>query len=128
MGILQCKIDLLKLKNACVINVNGNAGVKKGVFIPIEDNNLFVSSNSAYINFVAFETLRPGKFGETHIVKQSFGKEILSKMSEEEKKEIPIIGNIRPLEKNNTQQHVEAATYTTTTSSRKEEDADSLPF
>lgn len=133
MENFQGSIDLLKLKNACVINVNGDNGAKKGIFIPFEDNNVFVTryetntAKAAYLGFAAFKSRKPGKFGDTHVIKLSFNKESLSKMSEEEKRLIPIIGNMKPLEKSNPRKEVEA-TETITTVSNKKEDDDSLPF
>ena len=130
MGNFQGKFDFLKLKNACIINVKGKTGEKQGVFIPIEDNKLFVSkdgsnrSKGAYLNFVAFGNEQPGKFGDTHMIKQSFGKDTRSKMSEEEKRAIPILGNMKPMEFNNATHAVE----TTVAPVAHEEDDESLPF
>ena len=114
MSNFQGKIDFLKLKNACVISVNGKSGAKKGVFVPIEDNGLFVTTDEnnkvkgAYLNFAAFENKRVGKYGDTHMIKQSIGKDARSKMSEEEKRSIPILGNMKPMELQNASQAVEA--------------------
>lgn len=114
MGNFQGNFDFLKLKNACIINVKGKTGEKQGVFIPIEDNELFVSKDEsnrakgAYLNFVAFENKKPGKFGDTHIIKQSLDKDTRSKMSEEEKRAIPILGNMKPMELQNVAKTVEA--------------------
>ena len=114
MSNFQGKIDFLKLKNACVISVNGKSGAKKGVFVPIEDNGLFVTTDGnnkvkgAYLNFAAFENKRVGKYGDTHMIKQSIGKDARSKMSEEEKRSIPILGNMKPMELQNASQAVEA--------------------
>lgn len=130
MGNFQGNFDLLKLKNACIINVKGKTGEKQGVFVPIEDNKLFVSKDEsnrakgAYLNFVAFENKYPGKFGDTHMIKRSFDKDTRSKMSEEEKRAIPIIGNMKPMEFNNATHAVEAPVAPVV----QEEEDDSLPF
>lgn len=131
MGNFQGNFDFLKLKNACIINVKGKTGEKQGVFVPIEDNKLFVSKDEsnktkgAYLNFVAFENKQPGKFGDTHMIKQSIGKDARSKMSDEEKRAIPIFGNMKPMEFNNATHAVEAPVET---SYNKEEDSSDLPF
>lgn len=128
MSNFQGKFDFLKLKNACVISVNGKSGVKKGVFVPIEDNNLFVSTDEnnkakgAYFNFAVFENKQVGKYGDTHMIKQSIGKDARSKMSDEEKRAIPILGNMKPMELQNASQAVE----TPVAPSVQEED--DLPF
>lgn len=130
MGNFSGRQDLLKFKNACVISVKGKTGSKKGVFIPIEDNNLFVTSDdnnkakSVYFDFMAFETRNPGKFGDTHMIKQSLDKDTRSKMSEEEKRAMPIIGNMKPMEFQNAAQTVEAPVAPVV----QEEEDDSLPF
>ena len=130
MSNFQGKFDFLKLKNACVISVNGKSGAKKGVFIPIEDNSIFVSTDEnnkakgAYFDFAAFETKQPGKFGDTHLIKQSIGKDARSRMSEEEKRAMPILGNMKPMEFNNATHAVEPPVAPV---SHEEED-ESLPF
>lgn len=129
MSNFQLKLDFLKFKNACVISIKGKKESKKGVFIPIEDNNIFVSAGdndkakSSYIDLVAFETKNVGKYGDTHMIKQSLDKETRSKMTEEEKREIPIIGNMKPMEFQNAAQTVEAPVVNV-----EQEEDDSLPF
>lgn len=104
MGNFQGKLDFLKFKNSCVISVKGKTGEKKGVFVPIEDNGLFVTTDEnnkakgAYFNFAVFENKQVGKYGDTHMIKQSIGKDARSKMSDEEKRAIPILGNMKPME------------------------------
>ena len=39
------KLNLLKFKNSCVVTVKGATSTKRGVFIPIEDNNIFISAD-----------------------------------------------------------------------------------
>ena len=41
------KLNLLKFKNACLISVKGRTETKKGIFIPIDDNHVFVSADDA---------------------------------------------------------------------------------
>lgn len=123
------KFDFLKLKNACVISVNGKSGAKKGVFIPIEDNNLFVSTDEnnkakgAYFNFAVFENKQPTKFGDTHMIKPNLDKETRTSMSEEERRAVPIIGSMKPFEIQHSSQTVEAQTVDTSNN-----DVDDLPF
>ena len=130
MGSFLGKINFLKLKNACVISVNGNTGQKKGVFIPIEDNNIFVSTDDsnkakgAYLKFAVFEAQPPGKFGDTHMIKQSFDRNARSKMSDEEKRAMPILGNMKPMEFYGETQESE---YSADSMTQKRDD-DSLPF
>jgi len=67
------------------------------IVIPIETNNLFKGKEGAvYLDIIAFD-VKDSKFGDTHLVKQSLPKEIRDKMSEEEVKKMPIIGNLKVL-------------------------------
>ena len=68
------KLNLLKFKNSCFVTVKGATSTKRGVFIPIEDNNIFISADDnlkakgAYIDSTAWEKQSPGKYGDTHRV------------------------------------------------------------
>lgn len=129
MGNFQGKLDFLKFKNSCVISVKGKTGEKKGVFVPIEDNGLFVTTDEnnkakgAYFNFAVFENKYVGKYGDTHMIKQSIDKDTRSKMSDEEKRAIPILGNMKPMEFNNATHAVEPPVAPVS-----HEEEDSLPF
>lgn len=94
MGRISTKINLAALKNAAIITSGKNKDVDC-ILIPIEQNNLYRSDKGAvYLDLIGFETpvdKRKGK--DTHLVKQSLSKEIQDKMTEEEKKAMPILGN-----------------------------------
>ena len=134
MGNFQGKLDFLKFKNSCVISVKGKTGEKKGVFVPIEDNGLFVTTDEnnkakgAYFNFAVFETKQPGKFGDTHMIKQSLDKDTRSKMSEEEKRAIPIIGNMRPLDSQSPSVPQNDIVTTASPAAPQDNDDSNLPF
>lgn len=122
------KLNFLKLKNACILTVQGKSAAKKGVFIPIDDNHLFITAGDdqkargAYIDFMAWENQQPGKYGDTHGIRQSLPKEARERMTEEQLKSVPYFGNMKPYEAKNASQTVEApATYV-------EEATDELPF
>lgn len=122
------KMNLLKFKNACIITVQGKSASKKGVFIPIEDNAIFVTAGDdqkargAYIDFMAWENRQPGKFGDTHSLRQSLAKEVRERMSEEEQKAVPYFGNMKPYDAPNSAQTVEAPI------AQVDENIDDLPF
>lgn len=69
--------------------------------IPIEENNIFISTDennrpkAAYLDLTAWELKNP-KYEETHMIKQSLSKEIREKMTDEEKKAMPILGGLKP--------------------------------
>lgn len=122
------KINLLRFKNACIVSVKGKTATKKGVFIPIEDNHLFISADEdlrakgAYLDAIAWTNQQPGKYGDTHAIRQSLAKEVRDRMTEDEKKEIPFIGNMKPYEQANASDSI-SAPYT-----EVDQDLDQLPF
>jgi hypothetical protein len=85
------KLNLLKLKRAGVMQIPGRTEVLRCLVIPIEENNIFISTDennrpkAAYIDLTAWELKNP-KYDETHMVKQSLPKEVREKMTDEEKK------------------------------------------
>lgn len=122
------KLNLLKFLNACIVTVKGNTSTKRGVFIPLDDNNVFVSADEnmkprgAYIDFIAFENQQPGKYGDTRSLRQSLAKEVRERMTDEELKAVPYIGNMKPYEIPNAARTVEAPQATV------DEGMDDLPF
>ena len=100
-------LNLLKLKNACIITVKGKTESKKGVFIPIQENDLYVAMDESlkpkgvHLGLSSWELKQKGQYGDTHLLKQSFSIEFRELMSEDELKNTPILGNMKPLEKAN---------------------------
>ena len=94
MGRISTKINLTAFKNAAVIK-SGKNGDVDCILIPIEQNHFFKSEKGAiYLDLVGFETPKEKRKGkDTHLVKQSFSKEVRDAMSEEEEKALPILGN-----------------------------------
>ena len=94
MGNISTKINLAGLKNAAIIKSGKNKDVDC-ILIPIAQNNLFKSEKGAvYLDLQGFE-YKSQKEGskDTHLVKQSLPKEVFDKMSDEDKKAMPILGN-----------------------------------
>lgn len=95
-------LNLLKLKRAGIMQIQGRTGVLRCLVIPVEDNNIFVTTDennhpkAAYIDLTAWELKNP-KYDETHMIKQSLPKEVRKKMTDEEKKAIPILGGLKPV-------------------------------
>lgn len=122
------KFNLLKFKNSCIVSVKGKSETKRGVFIPIDDNNLFISADEnlkpkgAYIDFTAWENQQPGKYGDTHSIRQSLAKEVRERMTDDELKAVPYFGNMKPYTLENAAKTVEAP------SSQVDEGLEDLPF
>jgi hypothetical protein len=86
---MQYKSAIMKVKNKSGVEVDC-------VAIPIELNNLFKGEKGVYADFVAFDIKNPkADSKDTHLVKQSLPKDILEKMSDEDKNALPIFGNLR---------------------------------
>ncbi|MEN6387147.1 MAG: hypothetical protein ABFD79_18365 [Phycisphaerales bacterium] len=95
MSNINGKINLMQLK-AVRMTMKGKTGPLDCVVLPIEANSLFVGDKGIYLDIIAFEiTNKKGESKDTHIVKQSLSKEIFEKMTDEQKKDMPIIGNLR---------------------------------
>lgn len=85
------KLNLLKLKRAGIMQIQGRTEVLRCLVIPIEDNSIFVTTDennhpkAAYLDLTAWELKNP-KYDETHMIKQSLPKEVREKMTDEEKR------------------------------------------
>lgn len=93
MGNISTKINLGALKNATILKMGKTQ--LDCIVIPIDQNHLYKTDKGAvYLDLVGFEINNPKPDQkDTHLVKQSFSKDILAKMTDEEKKSYPILGN-----------------------------------
>ena len=95
MANISAKINLRQLKNVVRSITGKNGNPVECLIIPIKENNLFFGEKGIYLDLQAFELKdRKPDQKDTHIVKQSFPKEVFDKMSEQEKKDMPILGNM----------------------------------
>lgn len=129
----QEKLNLLKFNKAFTMPIKGKTGIiKQCVCIPIEDNHLFVSADEnlkakavyADINVNQYENGK-SQYGDTHYLRLSVPKEVREKMTEEEKKAIPYLGNMKPSQ---LQQAQSAELPINGVYAVPEEDLDDLPF
>ena len=93
MSRIRGKMNLAKL-----VSVVRKRKTKSGeeidvLIIPIKKNNLYLSQKGAvYLDIVAFES---GSIKEyTHMVKQSIGGDVYKAMTDQEKRDKPILGNL----------------------------------
>lgn len=95
MSRISGKINLLQLF-AVRKMINGQAGLTECLVIPIAKNKLFIGEKGIYLDLIAFEIANPKEgFKDTHILKQSFSKEVREAMSEEDLKKLPILGGLQ---------------------------------
>lgn len=95
MGNISVKINLASFVGASIIKSGKNKDVDC-IIIPIELNRFFKSEKGAvYCDLMAFELKnRKPDQKDTHLVKQSFSKEVRDAMTDEQKKDQPIVGNL----------------------------------
>ena len=101
MSNFGIKIDLSKLSGASVVELTGRSGVPtKCVVIPVEANHIFVGQKGVYLDLCAFEMKNP-QYEATHTIKQSLPKAVRDSMTDEQRKALPIVGDLKPLGNNN---------------------------
>ena len=97
MSRISGKLNLLQL-HAVVKMITGQNGPVECLVIPLAKNRLFKGDKGIYLDVIGFEIdLEKRKEGnkDTHILKQSFSKEVRESMSEDELRSLPILGNLQ---------------------------------
>ena len=94
MSNLTVRINLRQLKHE-VKEILGKTAPVKCLIIPIVENNLFEGEKSVYLDLSGYEIRdRVQDRKDTHLLKQSFSKPVYEAMSEEQRRNLPIIGNV----------------------------------
>lgn len=120
MSNFSIKVDLLKFAGAKVVTVKG----EQAILIPTELNQeLFVGQKGAYMNLTAIELKEPSQYGDTHFIKGNLPRDVFDKMSEEERRSQPILGNMRALDAQK-----KAAPAVSASKAEEVEVEDDLPF
>lgn len=91
------KADLLKVNGAFVTNLKGKTATKRCLVIPVDDSGMFLGEKGCYLNMTAIE-MREARYGDTHCVKVSLPKEQYETMTEDERKNTPILGGMHVIE------------------------------
>ena len=110
MSNYNLRIALTKIKGAKVMEVEGRTCKKLCVVIPIDNEEGTVQDcyeskidgmpttkplNDVQLNLTAFE-FSEKKYGQTHGLKASFSKKRMERMTEEELRSMPFVGNMKP--------------------------------
>ena len=123
MKTITGKINLLNL-NGVVKMIPGKLGPVECLVFPLEKNKLFKGEKGIYLDLIAFE-IDPAKRKEgskdTHLIKQSFSKEVREAMTEDELKALPILGNLQVWDGETTERPPISSTTTLS-------EIDDLPF
>lgn len=91
MSNISIDLNLRQLKHAIITTKKGS----KCLLIPIEENQLIEGEKGIYLNATGFEIKnKSDEQKNTHLVKQSFKKEVYEVMTDDQKKAMPILGNL----------------------------------
>lgn len=97
MNSYVVRLDLLKLAGASLVDLKGKSGaVQRCVVLPVESARLFVGEKGVYLEMSAFG-VENSRYGDTHMLKQRVARSVLETMDEEERRMLPILGNMRPM-------------------------------
>ena len=93
MSNFSTKLNLASLKHTRKL-LKGQSGEIDCLIIPINENNLFKGEKGLYLDLYHIELKTP-KEGQknTHLVKQNLPKDLYDKMTDEERKAMPIFGS-----------------------------------
>jgi len=92
--MITLKLNFTQLKHA-VRKMKGESGEMDCLIIPIESNALYRGDKGIYLEMIAFEVKEKKDSKDTHLIKQSFSKEVRKGMTDEQLKSLPILGNMR---------------------------------
>ena len=115
------KVNLLSLGGAFIANIQGKSAKKRCICIPVEDAHLYEGEKGVYLNMNMWVS-KNSQYGDSHYLTQNLPKEVRDAMTEEEKKSLPILGNVKVMELP-PKQMIEAVEVPTAT-----DDLDDLPF
>lgn len=123
MSNFGIKIDCLKLKGAFLRNLQGKTSTKRCLIIPVDEcNGMFLGEKGCYLNLTAIEMQEP-KYSDTHCIKPDIPREQREAMTEEEQRNIPILGGMHAIERKQQSMNVG-----TTIGQEAFADDDDLPF
>jgi hypothetical protein len=98
MSNFSIKLNLSLLTGAFVTDLKGKYSTKRCLCIPIDEANLFQGQKGCYVDLTAIE-VQNSQYGDTHCVKQNLPSDVYSKMTEGERRAMPILGNVKPFKK-----------------------------
>ena len=99
----QAKFDIKKLNKAFVYGIQGKTEKVDCVCIPVSE--FYHGKNGElYCTLSIIERNSIGQYGDSHMMKQQLEKASYQALNEEQKKNIPIIGNMQPSKFGNQQQ------------------------
>ena len=98
MSNFGIRIDLLKLQGAFMRNLKGSTATKRCLIIPVDDcDSIFLGEKGCYLNMTGIEMENP-QYSDTHCIKGDLPKEKREAMTDEQKRALPILGGMRPIQ------------------------------
>ena len=95
MANITIKLNLTQFKSVIKTLPTQSGSLVDCVVLPIETNHFFRGEKGVYVDLIAFELKQKREDSkDTHSVKQSFSKEYLEQLSQEEKNNMPFIGSL----------------------------------
>ena len=104
MSNYSIRLNLLKVPGAGTINLQGKTAVKRCLVIPLDESEMFEGEKGLYLDLQAIE-LREQKYDQTHMVKIQVSSETYKKMTEQERKNTPIVGSMKEFIKKQEPKH-----------------------
>jgi len=93
MGNISIKLNLRQLKSH-VMKLKGKSGMIDCLVLPVEANCLFVGEKGIYLDLYGYEIKeRKPDRKQTHIIKQSFPEDVYRLFNDDDKKNLPIVGD-----------------------------------
>lgn len=98
MSNLKIKLNLAALKHVVRKEKRKDGSEVECLIIPIDQNYLYRGDKGMYLDLTAIESKEGPKAGykDTHFIKQSLPKEVYDKMTDDQRKSTPIMGNLFP--------------------------------
>lgn len=94
MGNISIKINVAQLKHVKREFTGKDGNKVLCLVIPIDENKMFQGEKGVYLDITAIEIKnKTGDSKDTHLLKQSFSKEVYDGMTQGERESYPILGN-----------------------------------
>lgn len=101
MGNITLKLNLTQFKSVIKPIPNASGKLIDCVVLPIKANHFFKGEKGVYVDLIAFQ-LKEKREGskDSHTIKQSFPKDYLESLTQDEKNALPFIGSLAVWDEN----------------------------
>lgn len=95
---LSGSIALTKLPQSIILEKKGKSGIIRGVFLPIEGNNLLEKDGAVYMNVSVLVREEQDQYGQNGFISKALPSEVYKEKKDDAdwvKEQQPILGNIK---------------------------------